>query len=194
MVVCGIAGAGKSTVAQTIAARLDLPFLELDGLLEGPGWTVLPDFVARTQDLVDTPAWVTDNLLYPEVEDLLLGRADLVVWLDLPRGVVLRRLARRTLRRGLPPRPVLVNGNRERLWAAFRRASPLRTAFGSYDSHRAHLERRLAGCGVPVVRLQSPAEVAAWIADLGTATAAHTGQPAGGCQPRSRWRVRRTTR
>ncbi len=190
VVVAGIAGAGKSTAAQAIAARLDLPFLELDGLREGPGWTVRPDFLARTEDLVRTPAWVTDNLLYPEVEDLILGRADLVVWLDLPRAVVLRRLVRRTLRRGLPPRPVLVNGNREKLWAAFRRASPLRTTLGGYDSHRAYLERRLAGCDVPVVRLRSSVEVTAWLALLG----ADPAEGVGSDQPRSTWRVRRTTR
>lgn len=166
IVVAGIAGAGKSTVAEAVAARLGLPFLELDGLLEGPGWSVLTDFVERTQELVETDRWVTDNLLYPEVEHLLLGHADCVVWLDLPRGLVLRRLVLRTLRRGLPPRPVLVNGNRERLWAALRRDSPLRTTLSRFDSHRAHLERLLPSYDVSVVRLTSADAVDGWLAGL----------------------------
>lgn len=166
IVVAGIAGAGKSTIAQVVAERLGLPFLELDGLLEGPGWSVLPDFVPRTRELVARDRWVTDNLLYPEVEDLLLSRADLVLWLDLPKSLVLRRLLVRTLRRGLPPRPVLVNGNRERLWAALRRDSPIRTALERFDSHRAHLEAVLPAYPVEVVRLRTAAAVDRWLDSL----------------------------
>jgi adenylate kinase family enzyme len=168
VVVAGITGAGKSTFARALAVALDLPFVELDGFVEGPGWTVLPDFRERTAEMVGTDSWVTDNLWYPEVEDLLLGRADTVVWLDLPRAVIVRRLVRRTLRRGLPPRPVLVNGNRERLWAVLLPSSPLRTAWSGHADHRARLERRLAGFPGEVVRLQTSGEAAAWLRETAT--------------------------
>ena len=54
---------------------------------------------------------------------LLVARADLLVWLDLSRPVVLRRVVARTLRRRLRRRlrrQVLWNGNME---------PPLRTIF-----------------------------------------------------------------
>ncbi len=162
VVIAGIGGAGKSTFAADVARALDLPFTELDQFVEGPGWTVLPDFVESTAAFVQQERWVTDSLLYPEVEDLLLARADLVVWLDLPRALIIRRLVRRTLERGLPPRTVLVNGNKERLWAAFSKTSPLRAAWTAHPRHRAHLERVLADR--PHVRLTSPEQAQQWLA------------------------------
>lgn len=162
VVVAGIGGAGKTTVARELASAWGLPFTELDEYVEGPGWTVLPDFVERTSELVAKDRWVTDSLLYLEVEQLLLSRADLVVWLDLPRAVIMRRLVVRTLRRGLPPREVMVNGNKEKLWAAFRRSSPLRAAWRGHGVNQAHLEQALAE--VPVVRLTSQRAVEAWLA------------------------------
>jgi adenylate kinase family enzyme len=167
IVVAGITGSGKSTLARSIAAQRGLPFVELDGFVEGPGWTVLPDFPERIAQLAAGEAWVTDNLWYPEVEQLLLERADTVVWLDLDRAVILRRLAVRTLRRGLPPRPALVNGNKERLWAVLLRSSPFRTALHQHARYRRHLEDVLAGIDADVVRLRSPAEVSAWLSRFG---------------------------
>jgi adenylate kinase family enzyme len=162
VVVAGITGAGKTTFARALSRRTGLPFVELDGLVEGPGWSVLPDFRRNTELLVATPAWITDNLWYPEVEDLLLAHADTVVWLDLDRAEVLRRLLRRSLRRGLPPRPALVNGNKERLWAIVRSSSPLRTAWSQHATHRAHLEEVLRGR--QVIRLRTAAQADAWLA------------------------------
>jgi adenylate kinase family enzyme len=161
VVVAGITGAGKTTLARELSRVTGLPFVELDGFVEGPGWSVLPDFRRSTEQLVAGPSWITDNLWYPEVQDLLLARADTVVWLDVDRPEVVKRLLRRSLRRGLPPRPVLVNGNRERLWAIVRASSPLRTAWSHHASHRTHLEQILSGHRV--VRLRTPAQVEDWL-------------------------------
>ena len=49
---------------------------------------------------------------YPPVRPLLAGRADLLVWLDLPRSTVMRRVVVRTLRRRVR-HEVLWNGNVE---------------------------------------------------------------------------------
>ena len=167
VVVAGIAGAGKSTTARRLSELLDLPYYELDGFVEGPGWSVLPDYRERTERMVATDAWVTDGIYYPPgVEDLLLERADTVVWLDLPRALVVRRLVGRTLRRGLPPRPVLVNGNKERLWAVLLPTSPLRTAWREHGDYRRRLGRTLQDRSFDVVHLRSAAEVDAWLAGL----------------------------
>lgn len=55
--------------------------------------------------------WVTE-WQYGLVRDLLAERADLLVWLDLPRRTVMRQVMCRTLRRRLR-REVLWNGNTE---------------------------------------------------------------------------------
>jgi adenylate kinase family enzyme len=169
VVVVGIPGAGKSTLARWIAQRYDLPFHELDGFVEGPGWTQLPDYRERIADMVAGDRWVTDGLLYPEgVEQLLLSRADTVVWLDLPRGLVVRRLVRRTLRRGLPPRPVLVNGNKEHLWAVLLPDSPLRTAWRDHASYQERIGAALSATDARVVHLRDAAEVVTWTTGQGT--------------------------
>src|SRR3954449_806769 len=49
IVVIGCSGSGKTTLAMRIAAQLDLPHVELDGLFHGPNWVpVAPEvFVSR---------------------------------------------------------------------------------------------------------------------------------------------------
>jgi len=165
--VAGIAGAGKSTTAQRISEALGVPYYELDGFMEGPNWTVLADYKERIAEVLATDSWVTDSIFYPPgIDQLLLDRADTVVWLDLPRGLIVRRLVRRTLHRGLPPRPVLVNGNKERLWAVLLPSSPLRTAWREHGEYRERLTRVLADVRLDVVHLRTPEEVEAWLAKL----------------------------
>ena len=54
------------------------------------------------------------------MRDLLADRADLLVWLDLPRVRVMRQVIRRTLRRRARRQP-LWNGNLEpALWTVLR--------------------------------------------------------------------------
>jgi adenylate kinase family enzyme len=113
--VVGASGSGKSTLARQLAQRLDLPCLELDGVFHQPGWTELEpaEFRQRVGAFVQQPAWVVDGN-YARVRDLVLVRADTVVWLRLPRSVVMRQVVRRTTGR-LLLRRTLWNGNRERL-------------------------------------------------------------------------------
>ena len=163
VVVAGITGTGKSTLARALAAALALPFVELDAFVEGPGWTQLPHVAERVTEMAAGDGWVTDNLWYPEVQGPLLARADTVVWLDLSRRVVVGRLIKRTLRRGLPPRPELVNGNRERLWAVLLPSSPLQTAFREHRAHQQRMAGLLEGAGPEVIRLRTPGDVATWL-------------------------------
>jgi shikimate kinase len=38
----GTSGSGKTTVARALAARLDIPFVELDAIYNQRGWMELP--------------------------------------------------------------------------------------------------------------------------------------------------------
>ena len=113
--VVGPSGAGKSTVARALAAALDVAYLELDGLFHQAGWTELDlwEFRRRVDAFVSAEAWVVDGN-YARSRDLVMSRADTVLWLRVSRWLVMRQIVRRTAGRVLLRRK-LWNGNRESL-------------------------------------------------------------------------------
>lgn len=111
----GNAGAGKTVLAARLARRLGVAHIELDAIFHLAGWQELPedDFRARVSAATAADGWVVDGN-YTAVRDIIWARADTVVWLDLPRRLVMRRVIGRTLSR-IVLRRRLWNGNRERL-------------------------------------------------------------------------------
>jgi adenylate kinase family enzyme len=163
-VIASASGNGKTTLGRELARRLDLPFVELDALVHGPGWTETPDDELRAQvePIVDSGGWVIDGTYQRKLGDLVLREADVVVWLDLPIRVWLPRLTRRTLRR-MRGRETLWNDNRETLAnAVWGRESLLAWAFRTHFSRRRDWPRELAS--YPVVRLATPADVEVFLA------------------------------
>lgn len=118
--IVGCPGSGKTTVSRRLAACLDVSFIELDSIFHQPGWVELPrdTFRTRVRERLDTDGWVIDGN-YSAVQDLVWRAADTVVWLDLPRHVVMRRVTARTLRRAIT-RERLWNNNREPLTNFYR--------------------------------------------------------------------------
>jgi adenylate kinase family enzyme len=167
IILAGTAGAGKTTMAGRLSARLGVPHTEIDSLHHGPQWVPRPDFEADVRAFTAGPAWVIE-WQYPSVRDLLADRADLVVWLDLPRRVVMRQVVRRTLRRQLL-RQRLWNGNVEPpLWTILTdREHIIRWAWNTHDLNSERvtaLARRRPE--LPIVRLRSRAEATRWLARL----------------------------
>ena len=113
--VVGNSGSGKSTMARGLAARLGVPFVELDSIFHQPGWEPLPEpeFQRVVTERANADGWVIDGN-YSAVRPIVWARADTVVWLDLPRRTVMRQVAWRTVSRAVT-RQELWNGNRERL-------------------------------------------------------------------------------
>jgi hypothetical protein len=143
--------------------RAGLPYTEIDALHHGPGWTVRPQFLAEVEALSGRPCWVTEYQ-YEQARPVLLARCDLVVYLLLPRALVMGRVVRRTVRRALR-RQLLWNGNVE---------PPLRTLLTNPD-HIVRWAWRTHGFGparvndiaagyphLPIVVLRSPHEAEAW--------------------------------
>jgi adenylate kinase family enzyme len=139
--VVGNSGAGKTTLGRELAAALGVPFVELDSIFHQPGWQELPDdeYRAAVAARVADDAWVVDGN-YSTVQDLVWARIDTVVWIDLPRALVMRQVVLRTLRRVLT-REELWNGNREpfgNLWRIDPHRSIIRWA---WTAHRRNHER-----------------------------------------------------
>jgi adenylate kinase family enzyme len=164
ILVTGTSGAGKTTVARALAARLGVPHTDIDGLYHGPGWVPRPEFVAEATALAAGAAWVTE-WQYSVVRPLFLARADLLVWLDHSRAHVMRQIVPRTLRRRLR-RVEMWNGNVEPpLWTIFtRRDHILRWAWRTHAKTTTRMHGVLVSDDAPtVVRLRTRREVQAWL-------------------------------
>lgn len=163
VLVAGASGSGKTTLAARIAGVLGVPHTEIDGLYHGPDWTPRESFVADVSRFTAADEWVTE-WQYSSVRDLLASRADLMVWLDLPRRTVMRQVIRRTLRRRLR-REKLWNGNVEPpLWTFV--TDPEHIVRWAWKSHSWTADR-IAELrpDLPVVRLTSCAAVEQWVND-----------------------------
>jgi adenylate kinase family enzyme len=173
--VVGTSGSGKSTLARELARRLGASWLELDSVYHQADWTPLD--AAEFRDRVAVAAagerWVIDGG-YSAVRDLVWARADTVVWLDLPRRTVMRRITWRTLRR-VAGRAELWNGNRERWHNLFtwdKDESVIAWAWQTYGSRRERYAALLAdpaNAHLTFVRLTSPAAVRRFLRTAGAA-------------------------
>jgi adenylate kinase family enzyme len=162
-IIATASGCGKTTVGRELASRLDVPYVELDAIHWQAGWTELDaaELRRRVEPLVARDAWVIDGSYRGKLGDLVLERADTVVWLDLPRRLWLPRLVVRTLRRALT-REELWNGNRESLSNAVAGDDSLfRFALANERPRRHRYPRELDR--YRVARLRTPAEVEAFL-------------------------------
>ena len=163
--VVGTSGSGKSTLGAALAKRLGTEFLELDSVFHQPGWVPLPEeeFRRRVSDAVAGERWVVDGN-YSKVRDIVWARADTVVWLDLPRRTVMRRVIWRTLGR-VAGRKELWTGNREHwrnLFSLDKEQSIITWAWQTHAQNRAKFTAALAdqeNVELDVVRLKNPADV-----------------------------------
>jgi adenylate kinase family enzyme len=162
-VIATASGCGKTTFGRTLAETLGVQFVELDAIHWQAGWTELDaaEFRRRLEPVVERDSWVVDGSYRSKLGDLVLERADTIVWLDLPRRVWLPRLVLRTVRRTVTREP-LWNGNRESVRGAIAHGDSLvRFALANDRPRRHRYPRELAR--FRVARLRSPAEVDAFL-------------------------------
>mmetsp|Transcript_90884 Transcript_90884/g.266092 ORF Transcript_90884/g.266092 Transcript_90884/m.266092 type:complete len:183 (-) Transcript_90884:132-680(-) len=172
--VVGNSGSGKSTLASLVADKLHATFVELDDFAFLPGWRYRP--TAEFRGLVDDAlsadgCWTTAGNWSP-VCDIVYQRADTIVWIDFGFWRTFWQLFRRTVWRAWA-QPAICGGNYESCLLSFfsvdsvlldlcRRHSQVRAEFTALFSSQD--ERP----GVRFVRLDSPASVETWLAQLTT--------------------------
>ncbi|MFF3410468.1 AAA family ATPase [Streptomyces sp. NPDC002742] len=169
ILVVGVTGAGKSTLARAVSSRLGLPYHEMDAVyFNGPGWAVNDKLTEDVSRLAAGPRWIVDSLGYPEVRDLLWTRADTVIWLDYPRRVVMPRVLLRSVRRTVT-REVIFGGNRETWREWLRRDHPVWSSWSQHAPRHDEVERRAldpAFAPLDTLRFRHSDETAAWVASL----------------------------
>ena len=120
VVVVGVTSSGKSTLAEKLAERLDLSYIELDALNWEPNWKAAPldVFRARVEKATQAEKWIVAGN-YHVVRDLVWPKAEAILWLDYPFLTVLWQLTRRSVKRWWT-RELLWGTNYEPLWNHFR--------------------------------------------------------------------------
>lgn len=166
VVVVGTSCSGKTTFARDLAARLQVPHVELDALYWLPGWVERePDeFLVLIDENIAGPRWVIDGN-YRTARDRLWSRATAVIWLDYGFPLVFWRSLKRTFHRAFTGQEIC-NGNVESWRIVFSRDSIIFWVISTYKERRRRYNALFAAGDYPEaakIRLCSPRAAKAFI-------------------------------
>ncbi|MGE0152968.1 MAG: adenylate kinase [Reyranellaceae bacterium] len=164
VLVIGCSGAGKTHLAQALAARTGLPVVHLDAHFWRPGWVepAKAEWEAQLAVLLAEPAWIMDGNYGGSLVQRL-PRADTAILLDYPTWLCLWRVLKRTLRHRGRNRPDIGAGCVERFDWSF-----LRYVLAYRRQHRPRALAKLAGFSGDFLVLKSPRETDRYLAGLKT--------------------------
>ena len=172
--VKGTSGSGKTTTAAIIAARFEIPHIELDALNWGRQWlnrsrSELDEFRRRVEEATSTGSWVICGS-YSAVDDLVLGRALHLVWLDYSRARVMSQVMSRSFHRAWDQAELWPGtGNRETFRSWVDPEHPIRWAWSTWARRREALSE-IAARGefgpLQLERLRTPREIPALLERL----------------------------
>ena len=174
IVVVGNSGSGKTSLAGELADKLELAHIELDSLFHQAGWTprdpelFRSDLIARMDGA--TAGWTICGNYESVTWSIVMPQADTIVWLDLPRPVVMRRVVTRTVRRAVT-REELWNGNREPLTNFYRWDPEKNIMRWSWTRHEQYRDRYMTAiedgtwAHASVHQLRSPDAVSKFLSE-----------------------------
>lgn len=116
IIIIGCGGAGKSTLAQKLGKKLDLPVVHLDSIFWLPGWVEMEKdaFDKRVRQELRKDKWIIDgnyNRTMPE----RLQYCDTVIYLDFSRMACLYGIFKRLLTNIGKTRPDMGAGCKEKV-------------------------------------------------------------------------------
>lgn len=185
--VVGTSGSGKSTVARQLAQKLAVPYIEMDKLYWRPNWQNASDveFLQRVeQALVSSPAgWVLDGN-YTRTKAVKWRDVDWVVWIDYGFCRTLYQAIRRAVWRSWHQIELWPGtGNRDSfLRCFFNRDSVVLWTIKTYRLNRKKYlaeQQDTANRHIRFIQLRSPAETAAFLANLPEVTGKTAIEPVG---------------
>jgi ATPase family associated with various cellular activities (AAA) len=172
IVVIGVTGCGKTYLAEKLARKLKLGFIELDALFWKPNWveSTLVEFRQKVDLATAGPAWALAGN-YNQSRDLIWPRAQAIVWLDYPFLVSFERQWKRTLTRWWTQEP-LWGTNTERLLPQLKfwsKKSLFYWQVRSYRRHKWFYPQLIASSEyshLKFFRFKNPHETEAWLDSL----------------------------
>lgn len=174
IIVVGSSNAGKSTLGARLAARLGVPFIELDALHWEPAWRAAERdvFRERVRRAIAADSWVMAGNYLSQQQDVSWTVADTIVWLDLGLPTLLRRCLARSWRRWRS-RELLWGSNREHFWQHLLLWDTERSLLAYTVRYHHARQRELATlrdaprwAHLTFIRLRSVADVERWLATI----------------------------
>ncbi|MBS1713097.1 MAG: adenylate kinase [Armatimonadetes bacterium] len=167
ILVYGVCGSGKTTLARRLSERSGIPWHSVDDLTWEAEWTPVGPDVQRERigNIVSGTEWILDTA-YGAWLDVPLSRVELIVGLDYPRWFSFARLLRRAVVRAIDHSPVC-NGNVESWRNMASKDSILVWHFKSFRRKRARIRQWASdGTGPSVLVFRSHRECERWLGSL----------------------------
>lgn len=98
ILIIGSGGSGKSTLSQKLSNILDLPVIHLDTYYWNPNWVPKPndEWDKIVEQFTDENHWIIDGN-YSRTMDMRIKKADLIIFLDMPRLLCIYRIFKRRI-------------------------------------------------------------------------------------------------
>lgn len=161
ILILGCPGAGKTTLAKSLAEVLGLPLYQMDSLYWLPGWQRPDDdaFLLKLQAVARQPQWIIEGNYFRYLE-ARLEHADAIILLRVSTTVCLWRCWLRFLKRSYAK---LLNG--ENIFTAFRIAVAYRLFVNIWTFNRKTLPKMhvlLQKKNLPVFEMKNMDEVTSY--------------------------------
>ncbi|MEO8514171.1 MAG: adenylate kinase [Ignavibacteria bacterium] len=136
IVIVGSSGSGKTTFAGRLSQLTKIKQYEIDSMFWKPNWVQTGDeeFRGLVGDVTCRDEWIIDGN-YRRVQDLTVGRANTVIWLDMNLPRIMYRVTLRTAGRLVSKKPLWHN-NRESLKTTFSKDSIILYSLNNYRSKK----------------------------------------------------------
>ncbi|AJS61499.1 DNA topology modulation protein [Paenibacillus sp. IHBB 10380] len=98
ILVIGSGGSGKSTLSQRLSNILDIPVIHLDTYFWNPNWVpkTNEEWDKIVEQFTNEDHWIIDGN-YSRTMDIRIKKADLIIFLDMPRFLCIYRIIKRRI-------------------------------------------------------------------------------------------------
>jgi adenylate kinase family enzyme len=162
IIVVGCQGSGKTSLSLALGRKLGLPVVHLDTLYWRPGWKAsdTPSFRTRVAEAIAGDGWIVDGSFSGLAFDLTIARAEKLIVIERSRFLCLWRVLWRSAFQRRGTRADLPEGCPEQFDFDL-----LKQVWRYNVDRRPQIEeeRLKFGANVPVVRLRSDREIAAFV-------------------------------